>query len=223
MKDLPPEERPRERMREYGPESLSNAELLAIIIRSGNKNESVMHLSERILAHAGELRLLPELTLEELQEIKGIGLAKAVQIKAALELGKRLVVSLRPEGVTFTSPVEVAGYLKEEMRYYKKEHFRIILLNTKNQLISVEDISVGSLSTTIVHPREIFHYPVKKSAAAIILAHNHPSGDPTPSREDLEITERLVEAGELLGITVLDHVIIGEGRHISFKEEGLIF
>lgn len=219
---MPLEERPRERMRELGAGSLSNAELLAIILRTGYREESVVHLAERILTQAGGLRLLPELTLEELQKIKGVGLAKAVQIKAALELGRRMVLSLKPEGISLTSPREVANFLMEEMRFYNKEYFKIILLNTKNQLISLEDISVGSLNSSIVHPREIFHYPVKKSAAAIILVHNHPSGDPTPSREDLDVTGRLVEAGEILGIKVLDHIIIGEGKHLSFKEKGLI-
>lgn len=219
---MPLEERPRERMKGLGAGSLSNAELLAIILRTGYKEESVVRLAERIIARAGGLRFLPELTLEELQKIKGIGLAKAVQIKAALELGKRMVMSIRPEGISLTSPREVADFFMEEMRFYKKEYFRIVLLNTKNQLISFEDISVGSLNASIVHPREIFYYPIKKSAAAIILVHNHPSGDPTPSREDLDVTKRLVEAGEILGIKVLDHIIVGEGRHLSFKEKGLI-
>ncbi len=209
-------------MKEFGAGSLSNAELLAILLRTGYKDESAVHLAERIIIQAGGLRFLPELTLEELQKFKGIGLAKAVQIKAALELGKRMVLSIRPEGISLSSPREVADFLMEEMRFYKKEYFRIILLNTKNQLISLEDISVGSLNASIVHPREIFHYPIKKSAAAIILVHNHPSGDPTPSREDLDVTGRLVEAGEILGIKVLDHIIVGEGRHLSFKEKGLI-
>jgi len=209
-------------MKEFGAGSLSNAELLAILLRTGYKDESAVHLAERIIIQAGGLRFLPEFTLEELQKFKGIGLAKAVQIKAALELGKRMVLSIRPEGISLSSPREVADFLMEEMRFYKKEYFRIILLNTKNQLISLEDISVGSLNASIVHPREIFHYPIKKSAAAIILVHNHPSGDPTPSREDLDVTGRLVEAGEILGIKVLDHIIVGEGRHLSFKEKGLI-
>jgi DNA repair protein RadC len=222
IKDLPPEERPRERMRALGAGSLSNAELLAIILRTGYRQESVIRLAERVLFQSEGLRHLPNLTLEELQAIKGIGPAKAVMIKAALELGRRLVLSIRQEGISLTTPGEVANFLMEEMRFYNKEYFKIVLLNTKNQLISLEDISVGSLNASIVHPREIFHYPIKKSAAAIILVHNHPSGDPTPSREDLEVTKRLVEAGEILGIKVLDHIIVGEGRHLSFKEKGLI-
>ncbi len=209
-------------MKEFGADKLSNTELLAIILRTGYKNETVIHLAERILYQAGGLRFLPEYTLEELQQIKGMGLAKSVQIKAALELGRRIGASLKPANAAFTSPQEVAAFLKEEMRYYKKEYFKIILLNTKNQVISVEDISVGSLNSSIVHPREIFNPSVKKSAAALILVHNHPSGDPSPSREDLEVTKRLVEGGKILGIKVLDHIVIGENSYFSFKEKGIM-
>ena len=222
IKDLPQEERPRERMREYGADKLSNSELLAIILRTGFKDETVIHLAERILYQAGGLRFLPEYTLEELQQIKGMGLAKSVQIKAALELGRRIAASLKPANNVFTSPQDVAAFLKEEMRYYKKEYFKIILLNTKNQVISVDDISVGSLNSSIVHPREIFNPSVKKSAATLILVHNHPSGDPSPSREDLEVTKRLVEGGKILGIKILDHIVIGENSYFSFKEKCLM-
>lgn len=222
IKDLPQQERPRERMKELGAEKLSNAELLAIILRTGHHEETALHLAERILSQAGGLRYLPDFTLEELQQIKGIGLAKAVQIKAAVELGRRLASALRPETLSLNSPWQVAEFLMEEMRYYPKEYFKVILLNTKNQIISIEDISVGSLNSSIVHPREIFNLPVKKSAASVILIHNHPSGDPTPSREDMEVTRRLVEAGKILGISVLDHIIVGEKRYISFKEKGLM-
>lgn len=222
MKDLPPEERPRERMQAFGADKLSNTELLAIILRTGYKDETVIHLAERILHRGGGLRFLPDFTLEELQQIKGVGLAKAVQIKAALELGRRLAASMRPSSTAFSSPQDVAAFLKEEMRYYKKEYFKIILLNTKNQVIAVEDISVGSLNSSIVHPREIFNPSIKKSAASLILVHNHPSGDPTPSREDMEVTKRLAEGGKILGIKVLDHIVIGENSFFSFKEKGLM-
>ncbi len=222
IKDLPPEERPREKMKEQGAEKLSNAELLAIILRTGYREETAIHLAEKVIYRAGGLRFLPDYTLEELQKIKGIGLAKAVQIKAALELGQRITASFRPATLSLSSPQEVADFLMEEMRYYHKEYFKIVLLNTKNQIISLEDISVGSLNSSIVHPREIFNIPIKKSAAAIILVHNHPSGDPHPSQEDLDVTTRLVDAGKLLGINVLDHIIIGENRFYSFKEKGLL-
>ncbi|MDO9535077.1 MAG: DNA repair protein RadC [Bacillota bacterium] len=219
---MPLEERPRERMKEIGAGKMSNAELIAILLRTGYHEETAIRLAERVISQAGGLRFLPDYTLEELQEIKGIGLAKAAQIQAALELGKRMSSTMRPENLLLSSPQEVAGFLMEEMRYYRKEYFKIILLNTKNHIISVEDISIGSLNSSIVHPREIFNLPVKKSAASIILVHNHPSGDPSPSREDLEVTKRLVEAGNLLGINVLDHIIVGEGKFLSFKEKGLI-
>jgi DNA repair protein RadC len=222
IKDMPLEERPRERMNVIGAGKMSNAELIAILLRTGYHEETAIRLAERVISQAGGLRYLPDYTLEELQEIKGIGLAKAVQIQAALELGRRMSSTLRPENFLLSSPQEVASFLMEEMRYYRKEYFKIILLNTKNHIISVEDISIGSLNSSIVHPREIFNLPVKKSAASIILVHNHPSGDPTPSREDLEVTKRLVEAGNLLGINVLDHIIVGEGKFLSFKEKGLI-
>ncbi|MGI6308040.1 MAG: RadC family protein [Dethiobacteria bacterium] len=222
IKDMPLEERPREKMKGQGAGRLSNAELLAIILRTGYREETAIHLAEKVISQAGGLRFLPDYTLEELQEIKGIGLAKAVQIKAALELGRRIASTFRPATLSLNSPQEVAGFLMEEMRYYHKEYFKIILLNTKNQIISLEDISVGSLNASIVHPREIFHVSIKKSAAAIILVHNHPSGDPHPSREDLEVTTRVAEAGKILGISVLDHLIIGEGKYFSLKEKGLL-
>lgn len=222
IKDLPLEERPREKMREQGAGRLSNAELLAIILRTGYREETAIHLAEKVIFRAGGLRFLPDLTLEELQKIKGIGLAKAVQVQAALELGRRMAASLRPKTLSLSSPQEVADYLMEEMRYYRKEYFKIILLNTKNQIISLEDVSVGSLNSSVVHPREIFNVSIKKSAAAIILVHNHPSGDPHPSQEDLKVTTRLVDAGKILGISVLDHIIIGEKNYFSFKEKGLL-
>ncbi len=210
-------------MKELGAEKLSNAELLAILLRTGCRDETAVHLAERVLHRAGGMRHLPGCTLEELQLIKGIGLAKAVQLKAAIEIGRRLAAAMNADGTPLSSPGDVAALLMETMRYYNKEYFKVILLNTKNQVISIEEISVGSLNSSIVHPREIFNLPVKKSAAAVILVHNHPSGDPTPSREDLEVTGRLVEAGKIMGIEVLDHVIIGEHRYLSLKEEGLLF
>lgn len=222
IKDLPLDERPRERMKRLGAESLTNAELLAILLRSGTREETALQLAEKILAKVAGLRNLPDLTIEELQEIKGIGLAKAVQIKASLELGKRIATTLRDFHISITTPQDVAELCMEDMRYYDKEHFKIILLNTKNQVISTELISIGSLNASIVHPREIFTLPIRKSAAAIILVHNHPSGDPTPSNEDLKVTRRLCEAGRILGIEVIDHIIIGEGRFFSFREKGIL-
>ncbi len=222
IKDLPREERPREKLKALGAGALSNAELLAILLRVGSRNESAVQMATRILARSGGLRKLPDLSLEELQENRGIGPDKAVMIKAALELGSRLATMPRDEAGSITSPRQAADLFMEELRYKKKEYFKILLLNTKNHIISREEISVGSLSASIVHPREIFNLPLRKSAASIILFHNHPSGDPSPSQEDLEVTRRLADAGNILGVAVRDHIIIGDGCFFSFREKGLL-
>ncbi|HPU01437.1 MAG: DNA repair protein RadC [Firmicutes bacterium] len=222
IRDLPAEERPREKLRALGAEALSNAELLAILLRSGISRESAVQLAAKLLSRSGGLRSLPDLTLEEMEQIKGVGPAKAIQVKAALELGRRLATLPPEEGESITSPRQAAALFMEQLRYEKREHFMILLLNTKNHVISKEEISIGSLNASIVHPREIFKIPLRKSAASIILVHNHPSGDPSPSQEDLEVTRRLVEAGNILGIAVRDHIVIGDGRYFSFKEKGLL-
>ncbi len=222
IRDLPEEERPREKLLALGAEALSNAELLAILLRTGSARESAVQLAVRLLSRSGGLRLLPGLSMEEMKEIKGLGPAKAVQIKAALELGRRLATLPPEEAQSITSPQRAAAIFMEQLRYRRKEYFMILLLNTKNHVISKEEISVGSLNASIVHPREIFNIPLRKSAASVILVHNHPSGDPSPSQEDLEVTRRLVEAGNILGIAVRDHLIIGDGCYFSFKEKGLL-
>lgn len=222
IKDLPLEERPREKLQSLGAEALSNAELLAVLLRTGTTRETAVQLASRILARAGGLRALPDLSLEELEGFHGVGAAKAVMLKAALELGRRLATAPRQEAASITSPRQAAELFMEELRYKKKEYFKVLLLNIKNQVISREEISVGSLNASIVHPREIFNAPLRKSAASVILVHNHPSGDPSPSQEDLEVTRRLVEAGGILGIAVRDHIIIGDGCYLSFKEKGLL-
>jgi DNA repair protein RadC len=222
IRDLPLEERPREKLMNHGSNTLSNAELLAILIRTGSQNESAVQVATRVLAQSGGLRNLPDLALEDLQKNKGIGPDKAVTIKAALELGSRLATMPRDLAGSITNPRQAADLFMEELRYKKKEYFKILLLNTKNHIISKEEISVGSLSASIVHPREIFITPLRKSAASVILIHNHPSGDPSPSQEDLDVTRRLVDAGNILGIAVRDHIIIGDGCFFSFRERGLI-
>lgn len=222
IKDLPLEERPREKLKQLGAEALSNAELLALLLRTGTTRQTAVHLAARLLTHSGSLRALPDLSLEEMEEIKGVGPAKAIIIKAALELGRRLATTPRGETGSITNPRQAAELFMEELRYKKKEHFKVLLLNTKNHVISREEISVGSLNASIVHPREIFSIPLRKSAASVILVHNHPSGDPSPSQEDLEVTRRLVDAGYILGISVRDHIIIGDGCFFSFKEKGLL-
>lgn len=226
IKDLPIEERPRERMMRYGAQILSDAELLAVLIRTGTAAESALILAQRILKGDGSksgLAYIADASIEELSKIKGIGLAKSVQIKAAVELGRRISSYTQRDIITINTPKDVKNLVMEEMRFLEKEHFRVILLNIKNQLISIEDISVGSLNSSIVHPREVFKPAIKRSSASMILVHNHPSGDPTPSVEDIDITKRLIEAGKILGIEVLDHVIIGNGNYISIKEKGIIY
>ncbi len=218
--DMPPEMRPREKMEALGAERLSDGELLAILLRTGSQRESAISLADRILAQPKGLNFLAEASIEDLAAIHGIGLAKASQVKAAVELGRR--VALKSKGVkpVIKTPEDVAELLMEQMRHLDREHFVALLLDTKNQVLYQETISVGSLNASIVHPRELFKQAIKKSAAAVILVHNHPSGDPNPSAEDLAITIRLVEVGELLGISVLDHIIIGDQKHYSLKREG---
>lgn len=220
--DLPRELRPRERLLREGPGLLSDAELLAIILRVGNASESAVALAERVLAEAGGLRHLYDRSEEELSAIKGIGQAKIAQIKSALELGRRLA-SLSPElRPRITSPQDVAQRMMAHLRFSKQEHFIILLLNAKNEVIRETTISIGTLDMSVAHPREIFREAIRRSSAGILLVHNHPSGDPEPSLEDLQLTRRLVEAGRLLEIEVVDHVIIGDGRFVSLREKGLL-
>jgi DNA repair protein RadC len=220
LRDVPSEDRPRERMLQHGASALSNAELLAILLRTGTFAESAVRLAQRILNECGGLRSLVDMTKDQLTEIKGIGNAKALQIQASIELGRRLARTKMSDTVTIRSPENVDELLREELRYLQKEHFVCLFLNTKNHVIGQETLSMGSLNASIVHPREVFRAAIKRSSAALICVHNHPSGDPTPSPEDIQITQRLVEAGAIIGIEVLDHVIIGDHKFISLKEQG---
>lgn len=220
LRDLPHEERPRERMMHYGAESLSQAELLAILLRTGTHRESAIQIAQQLLGQSGGLRGLADLSIQELTNIKGIGPAKAVQLKAGIELGRRMANSRLTEPVIIRSPQDAAELLTEQLRYLQKEHFVCLFLNTKNHVIAQETLSMGSLNASIVHPREVFRAAMKYSSAAIICAHNHPSGDPAPSPEDISLTTRLLKAGEIVGIDVLDHLIIGDSRYVSLKEKG---
>lgn len=220
IKDLPPAMRPREKMEELGPEALTDSELLAILLGTGSKSESAIELANRILVQAKGLRFLAEASIHDLMEIPWVGLAKACQIKAAVELGRRVALDHGRVKPVIKTPEDVASLLMEKMRYLDREHFMVLLLNSKNQVLATETVSIGSLNSTVVHPRELFKQAVKRSAAAVILVHNHPSGDPTPSGEDLAVTKRLVEGGQLLGIEVLDHIIIGDQKHYSFRRQG---
>lgn len=221
IKELPIEERPRERLIRHGAAVLSNAELLAILLRTGTRNESAISMAYRILKQDQGLRYLVDSDVEQLACINGIGQAKAAQIKAAIELGKRLSAFELGVDKPVKCPQDVADLMMEEMRYLKKEHMKLILLNIKCNLIAVEEVSVGSLNASIVHPREVFNPAIRKSSASIIMVHNHPSGDPAPSNEDKAITVRICEAGKLIGIELVDHIIIGDGKYISMKEKGL--
>lgn len=220
LREVPAQERPRERMMARGAAGMSNAELLAIILRTGVRNESAVMLAHRLLRDAGGIRGLTDRTIEQLCELRGIGTAKALQILAALELGKRVAVSEMDDLPIIRSPLDAAKLISEEMRYLQKEHFLALFLNTKNRIIGKEIVSVGSLNSTVVHPRELFRAAMKRCAASIICAHNHPSGDPTPSPEDIQLTRRLTEAGRIVGIELLDHIIIGDRQFISLKEMG---
>lgn len=223
IRDLPQDERPRERLESYGEGALSLSELLAIVLRVGNPGVSVLHLAQQLVSHFGSLRGLAGASVQELSQVRGIGLAKACQVKAAFELGKRLALIPDAPKPVITSPLAAANLVMEEMRYLKEEHFRALYLDTRNQVLEwKKDISVGSLNASIVHPRETFRAAIAHTAAAVILVHNHPSGDPTPSKEDLALTARLKEVGELIGIPVLDHLVIGDGRFVSLKERGLL-
>lgn len=224
MKDLPEFERPYEKLEYFGSEVLSDAELLAIIFRTGSKNIRAVELAQKLLSLEKEEGLygLYQYSLEELMNINGIGKVKAIQIKAVLELSKRISKRQGILKYRINSPNSIASIYMEEMRYLKQEYFKIVLLDTKNQIICDEDVTKGSINSSIVHPREVFKYAIKKSATNIIMLHNHPSGDPSPSKEDIQVTKRLTEAGELMGISILDHIIIGDGSYVSLKEKGII-
>ncbi len=225
IKDMPNNARPREKLVALGAEQLNDHELLAIILGSGTRETSALELANQILDTYHGLRHLQDTTLEELVLLKGIGKAKAATVKAAIEIGRRIARDIETKDF-IRSPEDVQEYaeavLIQEMRVYDREHFLVLYLDRKGGVITKESVSIGGLHSSIVHPREVFKTAVKRSAASIILAHNHPSGDPTPSRQDIEITRRLVEASRIMGIEVLDHVIIGEQTYCSFKEKGLI-
>ncbi|MEW5954842.1 MAG: DNA repair protein RadC [Bacillota bacterium] len=222
MREIPLDLRPRERLINEGPEALSDIELLAILVRTGTASASAVTVATALLGRFGDLRTLLQSSAEELSSVKGIGPAKAAQIKAALEIGRRVSATSAGVRVSIRSPEDAAGIVMEEMRHLDREHFYALILNTKNQVIARERISVGTLNTSTVHPRELFKAAIRRSAAAIILVHNHPSGDPSPSGEDREVTVKLVEAGKIMGIQVLDHIIIGDNIFVSFKAEGLL-
>jgi DNA repair protein RadC len=221
--DMAQEERPRERLMQVGATAVSTTELLAIIMRTGQAGESVLRLAERLLMQFGSLPGLAQASLTEMQQVKGIGPAKAIEIKAALELGRRLMAAIPDERPRVSSPADAANLLMSEMMFLEQEHLRLILMNTRNEVLKTPTIYIGSLNTSVVRIGELFRAAIKENAAAFIVVHNHPSGDPSPSAEDVNVTRQLVQAGKLLDISVLDHIVIGRQRYVSLKERGLGF
>ena len=223
IRDLPTAERPRERLRNYGPSYLSNAELLAIILRTGTSSESVLSLSARLLSQFGGLAGLARANYDELRRIHGFGEAKTAQLNAAFELGRRLLSLQENERATIHSPQDAANLLQGEMALLEQEHLRVVLLNTRNQVLAIPEVYRGNVHSAVIRGAEVFREAVRSNAPAIIVVHNHPSGDPTPSEEDVRVTKQLVEAGKLLDIELLDHLVVAQSGFISLKEKGLGF
>ena len=223
MLQIAASERPRERLAKQGPQALSNAELVAILLRVGIRGENVLRLSERLLQEFKGLSGLLRASVAELSAVRGIGTAKATQIKAALELGRRLMIESPDERPIVKSPADAANLIMLEMCAQEQEHMRVLLLDTRNRVLATPTIYIGNINTAVVRIGELFRAAIRSNCAAIIVAHNHPSGDPSPSPEDVRVTEQIVGAGKLLDIDVLDHLILGQQRFVSLKERGLGF
>ena len=222
VKDWPDEERPRERLVKHGVDCLTDAELLGIILVKGYQGKTSVEVAKDLLSETKSLRKLDSLSYPEMSSVKGVGLAKFAQIKAALEIGKRLLRETNLPKKKIHNALDLVNYYEPCMRDLKKEKFKAILLDVKNKIIRDIDISVGSLTESIVHPREVLKEIIKESAASVIFLHNHPSGESNPSKNDLDITDRLVEACKIIGVRVLDHIILGEDNYTSFAQEGLL-
>lgn len=229
IKDMPPAERPRERLISRGAENLSATELVAILLRTGSKGRSALELAGELIARYERLDALARASLEEIQRIKGIGRDKAVTLKAAFTLARKMACEIHDESPLIDSPERVADLLREENRLYTVECFQLVLLNTRRRLIRVEKLSQGTLDTLLIHPREVFRAAIVAGASALIVVHNHPSGDPTPSDQDIKVTRDLIRAGQLLKIDVLDHVILGKRTsdrdrdYVSLRELGYFY
>jgi len=222
VRDLPKPERPRERLIKFGPEALSAQELLALVIGRGIPKKSVMNIAQELLPKFGNIRSISQASIEALSGIKGVGLAKAAQVKAAFELGRRQELEPEQKDYDIKNPQSVVKAIRSSIKDKAKEHFKLILLDNRNKIIGISTISIGTLNASLVHPREIFKEAIIHNSASVVLAHNHPSGDPEPSEEDIKITERLVKSGKILGIEVIDHIVIGKANFVSFKERGLL-
>ena len=229
IKDMAAQDRPRERLVLGGADALSNAELIAILLRTGLKGYSAIHIAQQLLAKFGTLDGLARAPLEELRQVKGVGRDKAVTLKAAFTLARKMAAEMRAEAPLLDTPERIADLLREESRQQDVEQFRVVLLNTRRRLIGQEAISQGTLDTLLVHPREVFKRAIAANASAVVLVHNHPSGDPTPSEADIKVTRDLIRAGQLLKIEVLDHVIIGrrtterQKDYLSLRELGYFY
>lgn len=217
-------ERPYEKCERKGAGSLSNEELLAVLLRTGTRGENAIDLARRILYNAGEPGILGihQFSVSRLMQIKGVGRVKAVQISCISELAKRLARSSYEDTLCFTDPASIARYYMEELRHEKQEVMKLLMLNSKAKLIGESNVSKGTVNVSVITPRELFIEALQKNAVSIVIMHNHPSGDPTPSREDLLTTKRILEAGLLIGIELLDHIIIGNNCYVSFREKGLL-
>jgi DNA repair protein RadC len=221
IRDLPDAERPRERLERLGPGALSTAELIALIVRTGSAGENAVRLGERLLAEHGGLAGLARLGLPELCALRGLGAAKAAQLVGALELGRRAALEGQGARPQISSPADAARLLLPEMSRLEQEHLRVLLLDTRNRVLGVHEVYKGSLNVSMVRVGEVFREAIRRNCASIIVAHNHPSGDPSPSAEDVAVTQQIVDAGELLDIAVLDHLVIGHAQWVSMKERGL--
>ena len=221
--DLAESDRPRERLARLGPQALNSAELLAILIRVGVKGENAVQVGQRLLQTFGGIRGLHKATFEEVKSQRGLGEAKAASIKAAIELGRRLSLEAPEERPVIHSPADAAALVMYEMSALEQEHLRVMLLDTRNQVIDIVELYHGSLNISMIRVGEVFKPAVRRNSASIIVVHNHPSGDPTPSPDDVAVTRAIIEAGKLLDIEVLDHLVIGQGKYVSLKERGLGF
>jgi len=229
IRELPHSERPRERLMEKGADALKHSELIAILLRTGRKGVSAIQVAEQVLQKFDSLDSLSRATIAELRQVKGIGRDKAIALKSAFTLARRMAEELRQESPTLDTPDRIADLLREQNRAYDVENFQVVVLNTRRKLIRVDNISQGTLDTILVHPREVFKLAISANAAAVVLVHNHPSGDPTPSEADIKVTRDLIRAGQLLKIEVLDHVILGRATqdrprdYASLRELGYFY
>jgi len=223
VRDMPLSERPRERLLRHGPEALSVQELIALVLGRGGPQKPVMTLAQELLGKFGSLRGIATASTDELQGIAGVKLAKAAQLKAVFELGRRLEEEAEQStGSLVKSPEDVVRAVRVRLKGKKKEHFLVVLLDTRNRIIGIDGVSVGTLDTSMAHPREVFKPAIDARAASVVLVHNHPSGDPEPSDEDIKLTRRMVQAAEIVGIGVTDHIIVCDGSYVSLKGRNLV-